>query len=57
MLLYASCTLATDDTLIDRVIAIAVNVNNSTILQMHFDAATTSTHVTGGSFHLVPSLG
>ena len=54
MLLDASSALAANDAFIHRVIAVAINVYDFAIFQMHFDAATTGTHVTGGGFNLVP---
>jgi hypothetical protein len=57
MLLDASGTLAADDAFVDRVIAVAININNLAVFQMHFDAATAGAHVTCGGFDFVPVFG
>ena len=57
MLLNPTCTLAADDAFVDRVITVAINVNNLAILQMHLNATAASAHVTSCGFHLVPGFG
>ena len=54
MLLDAGCTFAANHTLVHRVIAVAIDICNFAIFQMHFDAATACTHVTRGGLNFVP---
>ena len=57
MLFDASSALAADYTLVHWVIAIAININNLAIFEMHFDAAATGAHITRGGFNLIPIFG
>ena len=57
MLLDACCTLAADYAFVHWVIAVAINISNLAIFQMHFDAATAGAHVASGCFDLVPIFG
>jgi hypothetical protein len=57
MLLDASGTLAADDAFVDGVIAVAINIGNLAILQMHFDTTAAGAHITRGGFNLVPVFG
>ena len=56
-MLDASSAFAADHTLIDGMIAVAINVCDFAIFQMHFDAATAGAHVTGCGFNFVPVFG
>ena len=57
MLLDASRTLAADDALVDRMVSVAIDINNLAVFQMNLDAASTGTHITCGGFNLVPVFG
>jgi hypothetical protein len=57
VLLDAARTLAANDPLVDRMILVAIDIDNLAILQMHPDATAASTHVTGGGFYLIPAFG
>ncbi len=53
----AGGALAADDAAIDRVVAVALDVADAAILQMHFDAAAAGAHVAGRGLDLVGDLG
>ena len=57
MLLDARRTLAADDPLVHRVVAITIDVSHLAIFEMHFDSATASAHIASGGFNLVPIFG
>ena len=47
----------TEHALVDRVIAVAFDVGDLTVLQMHIDPAAAGAHVAGGLFDLVRDMG
>ena len=49
--------LGAENTFVDRVIAVAFDVADGAVLQMHLDAAAARAHVAGGALDLVVDLG
>src|SRR5262249_19078741 len=49
----AGRTLAAENAVIDRMVAIALDVANLAVKEVHLDPAATGAHVAGGAFHLV----
>ena len=56
MLHDARRALTADHPLVHRMIAVALDIFDGTVLQIDFDAAPAGTHVTGGRLDLVPGL-
>ena len=53
----AGGALAADHAAVDRVIAVALDVADAAVLEMHFDPAAAGAHVTGRTLHFVGDPG
>jgi len=56
MLHDAGRALAAQHTLVHRMIAIALDVFDCSVLEIHLDATAAGAHVTGGRFDLIPGF-
>ena len=57
MLLDAGRPFTTDDPLIHRVIAVAIDIGNSAVFEVNPDPTAAGAHVAGRRFDIVPCLG